>query len=161
MASVGRRLLREQASPYSTQLLITRRAIDSWHRGNSSCQCTSSTHSALLKTSNSMGLILVIIMTILHWHNCENCEVVLYSPCYLYDCNKPIFILAVKEGNVSKRSASKDFQVNCGLQPPGKQKKNLIYTFNLIKLSEKLQEDKVQHFRGGISKENSMRLFSY
>lgn len=32
---------------------------------------------------NSMGLIPVIMMAILDWHNCENWEVVLHSHCYL------------------------------------------------------------------------------
>lgn len=32
---------------------------------------------------NSMGRIPVIIMTILDWHNCENCQVVLHSHCHL------------------------------------------------------------------------------
>lgn len=126
---MGRRLLREQTSTSDMLLQINRRAIDSWLPGNSCVHlmCTPRTYSTLLKSFNSMGLILVIIMTILYWQNCDKCEVVLYLPCYLYYCNKIMFILAVKHGNVSKRSALKDFQVNCGLQPPTKQKKSILH----------------------------------
>jgi len=75
-------------------------------------------------------------MTAEDWHNCENCEVVPYLPCSLYYCNKSLFILAVKQGNVSKSSASKDFKLIVDYSLPGskKKKENLIYTFNHIKL---------------------------
>lgn len=76
---------------------------------------------------NSVGLIPGTIMTILDWRNCENCEVVLHSHCYLQYCNENIFILAIKEGHVSTSSASKDFQVIEDYSLPGSKKKSNLH----------------------------------